>query len=249
MLDNERAAIGGNNPPPYDPDLLAELKAKTDEFVGASNDWLKIEKIESEEHAGQITDQIDGLRGLYKKVDEARKAEKKPHDDAGKAVQAAFKPLMDKLETAANKLKPKLAAYAEAKAAKEAEERAKAEAEAKAAAEAAEKAAQEAEAAGDIGAQVDAETARKEAEKAAKDASKPASKGVKSGSGAGRTMSLRTHKEVEITNIRILFMHFQDHPDVAETLRRLAAAEVRSKDYDPANPVPGINVTERKVMA
>lgn len=248
-MNDQSPGVGHNGPPPFDATALAEWDAKVKEFVDASSVWNKMDAIETDEHAGQITDQIDGLRGLFKKVDEARKAEKKPHDDAGKAVQAAYSPLLDKLKKAADKLKPKLAAFAEAKAKAEAEARAKAEAEAKAATEAAEKALKEAEAAGDIGAEAEAEAARKEAEKAQKAAARPVSGGVKSATGAGRTMSLRTVKEVEITNVRVLFMHYQDHPEVAETLRRLATADVRSKDYDPANPVPGITVTERKVMA
>lgn len=247
---NERASIGGNNPPPYDADILDDLESTATEFLRVTQQWLGLEKIETEEHAGQITDQIDGLRGLWKKVDVARKAAKKPHDDAGKAVQAAFSPLLTKLKKAADALKPKLADYASEQAKKAEEAKRKAEAEARAQAEAAEKAAKEAETSGDISAQVDAEEAAKAAEKAQADATRKTETGVKSASGAGRTMSLRRIKEVEITNLNLLFMHFRDHSDVRDTLQRIATAAVRSKDYDAAtDPIPGITITEREVMA
>lgn len=249
MLDAETAGPGHNNPPPYDPDALAELNEKVSEFLKATQTWLSLEKIETEIHAGQVTDQISGLRGLWKKVDTARKSAKKPHDDAGKAVQAAFNPLLTKLTRAADALKPKLAVYAEEKAAREEEARKIAGAEAQKQAEEAKAKLAEAEAAGDIGAQVEAEEAAKEAEEAQTKAARPVSSGVKSATGAGRTMSMRKVKEVEITNLNVLFMHYRDRPEVSELLQRLATAEVRSKDYDPAKPVPGVNVTERKVMA
>lgn len=250
MLDANEAGIGHNNPPPYDPEALAEHKSKADEFLAVTQQWLGLEKIETEEHAAQVTDQIDGLRGLYKKVDGARKAAKKPHDDAGRAVQAAYTPILTKLQRAADALKPKLGAYVEAKARREAEAKRKAEDEARREAAAAEKALREAEASGDISAQVEAEEQAKAAEKATKDAQKAPETRVRSATGAGRTMSMRTVKEVEVVNVNVLFLHYRDHPEVAELLKRLAAADVRAKGYDhAADPVPGIKITERQVMA
>lgn len=246
--DNDRAVIGGNNPPPFDVDAHAAFVAKVDEFVAASNKWLKTE-VDTEDLAKQLNDQITGLRGLWKKVDEARANAKKPHDDASKAVQAAFTPILNKLTKAADALKPKLAAYAKKKRDREEAERRAAQERARAEAEAAEQAARVAEKEGDIGALADAEQAKKDAEKAEKEASRKPSSGVGSASGGGRTVSLRKMKEVEVTNINVLFMHFRDHPDVHDLLRRLATAEVRAKDYDPADPIPGIKVIEREVMA
>ena len=185
MLDANEAGIGHNNPPPYDPEALSEHKSKADEFLAVTQQWLGLEKIETEEHAAQVTDQLDGLRGLYKKVDGARKAAKKPHDDAGKAVQAAYSPILTKLQRAADALKPKLGAYVEAKARREAEAKRKAEDEARREAAAAERALREAEASGDISAQVEAEEKAKAAEKAAKEAQKAPDTRVRSASGAG----------------------------------------------------------------
>lgn len=250
MLDNERAVMGDNNPPPFDPEVRDNLSAKAQEFIDASNHWKKAGEVTTEHQAGQLTDQIDGLRGLYKKVDTARKEAKQPHDAAGKAVQDAFNPILTKLKRAADALKPMLADYATKKAEAEAEAKRKAEEEARKKAEEAAAALKAAEESGDIGAQVDAEEAAKAAEEAAKKASEPTKTNVKSATGAGRTMALRTQKEVEVTNVRVLFMHFHEHPDVLAVLSRLATAAVRAKGYDhEAAPIPGIKITERKVMA
>lgn len=251
MLDdqNERAVIGGNNPPAYNLETHKELEEKVSEFLEATQVWLKLEKIESEAHAEQMTDQIDGLRGLWKKVDAQRKADKKPHDDAGTEVQAAFKPMLDKLTKAADKLKPKLATYATEQARIE---QAKRDAEAEKArkeAEAAEKALAEAEAAGDIDALVEAETQAEEAKKAQVQAAKPVKSQVKSATGAGRTMSVRTQKQVTIDNPVQLFLALREEPEVLDVLQRIATRIVRAKDYAEREKLPGITITEQKVMA
>jgi len=249
MLDNELPPRDHNLPPAFDASVVDHFGTKTEEFLNASQQWLAMDEIATDEHAGQITDQIDGLRGLYKKVDDARKEAKKPHDDAGKDVQAAFTPMLTKLKTAAEKLKPKLASFAAAKARAAEEERRQAEAEARRQADEAEAARKAAEQSGDIGAQVDAEEAAKAADKAQKDAARKVDTGVKSATGAGRTMSLRKIKEVEVTNINVLFMALRDEPEIQELLQRIATRVVRAKGYGDGSPLPGVTVTEREVMA
>jgi membrane protein involved in colicin uptake len=249
MLDDQTAGMGHNQPPPYDPEVLAEHAAKTDEFLRATQAWLDLEAIQTEQQAEQLNDQINGLRGLWKKVDTARKAAKKPHDEAGKAVQEAFSPILAKLKRAADALNPKLTAYAAEKARREAEAKRKAEEEARRQAEEAERARREAEETGDIAAQVEAEEAAKAAEKAQKEAARKAGSGVKSATGAGRTMSLRKVKEVEVTNKNVLFMALRDEPEIMETLHRIATRRVRAAGYDDGPPLPGINVTIREVVA
>lgn len=249
MLDNKTAGLGHNNPPPYNPEELAQFDATVSEFLRATQQWLNIEAVETEEDAGKMADQITGLRGLWRKVDEARKAAKKPHDDAGTKVQTAFAPLLTKLQRAADALKPKLVAFEAERSRKEAEARAAREAEARRQAEEAERLAREAERTNDIGAQVEAEEAAKAAEQAQRKAQRQTSRGIQSASGGGRTMSVKKIKEVNITNINLLFMHFRDHPEVAATLKGIATAAVRAKDYDPASPIPGVEVYTRDILA
>lgn len=250
MLDNERAMIGGNNPPAYDPETLSDLDQRTVDFLKVTQEWIDLDKIENEQQAGLCADQISGLRELYKEADGARKTAKKPHDDAGKEVQAAFNPILQKIQRAADALKPKLGTYTAERAEAEAKAKAEQEEQARKEREAAEAAAKEAAESGDINAQVEAEEQIKAATQAEKDAAKGPSVKVKSTTGSGRTMSMRKVKEVGITNINVLFMHFKDEPKVAELLKALATAKVRSKDYDPEkDPIRGIKVTERGAMA
>ena len=252
MLDepNERAVVGHNNPPAYDADKLAEIQKSSADFLKATKVWLDMDAITTEADAETLSDQITGLRGLYKKTDEARKGFKKPHDDAGQEVQDAFNPILTKLKAAADKLKPKLGAYVADKAAKEAAEKAAAEKSARIAAEEAAAALAAAEEANDIDAQIEAESAAKEAEKAQKAAAKPVDTKVRSATGGGRTMSSRTIVDVKIKNPRILALHYIDYPEVMNVLTRLATAEVRAAGYDHETaPVPGIERVFRQVMA
>lgn len=248
--DQPAAGLGHNNPPAFDQSVVDGFDERISDFLEVTQTWLDLEEVTDEQQAGLLTDQIDGLRGLYKEVDIARKAAKKPHDDAGKAVQAAFTPLLTKLKMSADKLKPKLEAYATKRAREEEQRKQRELAEAEARRKEAEAKAKAAEASGDIGAQVDAQEAAEQAEKDAKEAAKAPDTKVRSATGAGRTMALRTVKEVEITNINVLFMHYSDEPKIAELLTSLATAEVRAKGYDHASaPVPGIKIHEVKKVA
>lgn len=245
---NPRAVMGGNRPPPFDQAKIDGLSERVGDFTDAAGAWTDLKAIESEAQAEKLVDYLTGARGLYKEVDEARKEAKKPHDEAAAAVQSAFKPLLDKLTKAADAAKKLQTAWL---VKKEAEERAERERLAKEAEEkrlAAEKAALEAESRNDISGQVEAEAAAKEAEKLAKDAARTTNASAKSATGGGRTVALKTTREAEITNIRHLFMHFQNHPEVADLLRRLANAEIRAAKGATVD-IPGINIIERKSAA
>ena len=239
-----------NLPPAFDEASRAELEQKVDEFLKATKAWLDLEAITTDQEAGTITDQIDGLRGLYKRVEEERKAAKKPHDDAGKLVQAAYTPLADKLKKAADKLKVKIGVFLDEKAKKEAEEQERRIREAEAAAREAEAAAAAALASNDVGAQVDAEANLKAAEDLQKKASRKTNTQAKSATGAGRTLSRRVTREAEITNINQLFMALRDDPVIQATLLNRANAIVRESGYDHERaPLPGIKIVEKASVA
>lgn len=241
---NPATGIGGNNPPPYDIEKLAELKATADEFLKGADIWRTTD-VTSEALAQQLTDMIAGLRANAKAVDAARVAAKKPHDDAGKAVQAAFSPVLDRYKRALDVLLGKMTAYQVRKQAEERERQRIEKEKADALAAEARMKAMEAEQSGGIDAQLEAEAAQKAAEKAQKAASKETKVNVGSASGAGRTVSLRTRKVVTITNIRHLFMHFQENERVIEVLQAVATAEANSKDF--AGTIPGCTIEEKQV--
>lgn len=240
------AGMGHNNPPAYDLAAFEELQNDAAAFIAASNAWLKT-PIDTEEKAEKLSDQIDGLRKLYKRADEARKDAKKPHDDAGKEVQAAFAPVLDRVTKCADLLKPVLAGYLKAKAEAEAKRKAEEAEAARKAKEEADRLAAEAEATGDIDAIVEAEERAKEAKKLEKAAAKPVSTGVRSASGAGRTMSIRKRKVCKIEAINAAFVSFRDDPKVADLLISLANARANSAGFE--GTIPGFKIEEVENVA
>lgn len=242
---------GHNNPPeelPYDPAVLAELKTRTDRFTEVSDQWVKID-VTSEKLAGQLTDQINGLREAIKAVDKARTEQKKPHLDAGRDVDAAFNPLKDLLDRSLGKLRPKMEAYLTEKQAREDAERAAREAEAAKEAEQARLAALDAQESGKIADEAEAEAKLAEAKKKAAAVSKPAKAKVQSASGASKSISTRSRRQCDVHNIRALFLHFQDRDEVKDLLTRLANAEANAAGFTDDDKIPGVTITKKTTIA
>lgn len=241
---NPRAVIGDNRPPAFRADVVETHDAKARDFLDAAGAWLDLKEISSDEQAGKLADFVAGVRGVMKAVEEDRKADKKPHDDAGKAVQAAYTPILDKLKKAIDRVEPMQRAWLKKIADRQAAE---AEASRRAAEEAARIAAEQArmaEARNDIAGEVEAEAAAKRAEEMQKEADRAAKARaqVTSASGGGRTQALRTMKDVRITNARLLFLAVQDDAEVQDTLLRVARRIVRAKDF--AGTLAGVEVFE-----
>lgn len=95
---------------------------------------------------------------------------------------------------------------------------------------------------------IDAEAKAAEAKKEVSVAAKPVKASAGSASGGGRTMALRTVKTARIDDLRAVFLFFEKHPDVLETIQRLATAAVRASDYVEGS-VPGITLITDQVAA
>lgn len=244
------ATIGDNNPPEpiaYDVAEHARLDGITNDFILASDLWNNTAL--DNRLASQLADQITGLREHLRRVNDQRIRDKKPHDDLSAAVQAAYRPMLDRLDAAIAKMKGHLGKYiTEREREVEAERARKAEA-ARRAQEEARLAAMEADRS--IDAQVEAAAAAERAKLAQAEAARAARQtaSVQSASGAGRTFSQRTRRRVEITNIRHVFMHYQDRPEVRETLERLANSEVNSKGFPADGKIPGTEIHIVKTTA
>jgi hypothetical protein len=240
---SDPAPIGHNRAPLVDPDLLAQSRAKVDDFTQKASDWLRLGEITSAERAGELADYIAGARGVFRRIDEARVSAKKPHDEAAKAVQGIFSPLLDAITRSVDKLKPLQAAWLRKEQqridAEKEEQRRAAEAKRIEAEEAAAIAAANNSVAGEL----EAERLQKEARALKKAASREVTANVQSASGGGRTMALRTIKRVRIKDINNLYRHYRDRPEVADVLTRLAEADVRAKGWDGTWP-PGTEVYE-----
>jgi len=237
---------GHNGPPPYDPAEVERLTQEGVKFLEAAAQWLENGDLTSEEDAQRLNDFMNGVSARAKIAESARVKAKKPHDDAGVLVQKAFKPIIEKMGLAKTKVQPLLTKWLQVKEAERQAEVRRQQEEARRAQEDANRLAAAAASRHDISGEVDAEAARKAADQAAKDAEKlsKAKSNVSSATGGGRTASLRTAIEVGVTNARVLFLRYQDHPDMIECLRNLAAREARQASFNiETDEIPGAKIT------
>lgn len=249
---NPRAVIGGNNPPPFDADLVAKFNAKTAEFLDVAGQWLDKGDLKSEDDAQRLNDFIAGCRAQKRKIEDARKDAKKPWDDLGKMVQDAFLPLAKRPDTAISRVQPLLTKWMQAQEAKRREEVRKREEEARRQREEAERLAEQAASRNDLVGEMEAQAAKDAAEKAAREAQRAASQTVKvaSATGGARSAGLRTYVTAEIVNIHQAMLHYKTAPDLLACIRTLAEREARAKGFDPEkNEIPGIkfNIERRAV--
>ena len=214
-----------NNPPPHDMWAI-HIEGLFDLANG-------IGEATDDEQEQALDDLLDEFRKARKGADTERAAEKKPHDDAGKAVQAKWKPLLDRCDIAAEAIKKALTPYRAAK------QRAKDEAARKAReeAEAAHKAAQAAFQSDDLADRLEAERL----------ASQAKAMQVQANKIDRQSTGLRTYWEAEITDRKAALLHYiKSSPEAFEVLiQDLAAKDARNEAT--RRDIPGVKFHERKV--
>jgi hypothetical protein len=84
---NPREVIGGNNPPAY----LAVFE-EIDDLYGEAKNWADGAAIESEAQHDTVSSIRDQIHELGKRADELRVEEKRPLDEAAKAIQDRYNP-------------------------------------------------------------------------------------------------------------------------------------------------------------
>lgn len=220
---------GHNNPPPD-----AAFGLHVDSLFTLLSDTLAGGEVSSDEQEAAIDAILDDFRKAGTDAEKARKAEKEPFLEAGRAVDAKWKPVTDKAARGATACKDALTPYRTAKqrAKDEAARKAREEAEARA------KAAQEAlRIADDLEATFAAE---RELETAAK-LTAVANKIDRAPTG------LRTSWEAEITDRKAALLHYLARaPERFEALiQQLANEDARGTRA----PVPGVIFHERKKAA
>lgn len=236
---------GHNNPPPYDVDRYGALVAAARDFADAGGEWLDLKAIETEEQARYLVDFIDGARKKLKEVEAWRVDAKRPHDEAGKAVQTAAAKPKDILDASIRKALDLLTPYQQAKKRAEEEEARRRAEEARRQREEADRLAAQAAARNDIAGEVEAERLKKEAEKAAEAAARPVSGAVGSATGGGRTVALVKVRTAVIDEPLKVFLFFRNRPEVLDVLQRLANGYVRAAAFD-GNPIPGTHIVEEE---
>lgn len=231
---------GHNAPPPFD-----AFSLHIEELIENAKQFLDGEPIANQGQADEVGKLIDMIRTAKKDADKERAAEKKPHDDASKAVQAKWLPLLTRCDIATDTAKKALVPWLEKL---EAEQRAAA-AKAREEAEAARKAALEAEraaSAANLEAIERVELARKEADIAERAANK-ADKAKAHATGGSRAIGLRSYWVAEITDRRELLAHYmRTRPaDLEAWLQDQADKDVRAGIRN----IPGVTVKEERRAA
>jgi len=240
MNDVAAPAFGiGHNLPP----VIDQARERVAALESAANDWAKAcAVIEDAETAAQCTDFLDQLLAEHKKWDAQRAAEKKPHDEAAKAVQERWKPLLDKLLLCKGAIEPRHRAWLQRERQRLEAERRQREAEAREAAREAERAQEAArraveESKGDV---VQSMLAANAAVDAAADASRAAAavprRAQVRGALGGRARSLRETWSAHIVDPDLFYQHVKDRPEVKDVLQRLANAAARGGIRNPDLP-------------
>ena len=238
-MADDLSLIGHNNPPPHEAfaihigDLYEEAKH-----------WLDGAGVNSQEEADKVSLLIESLRRARKDADAARAEEKRPHDEAAKAVQARWKPIIDQADRAAEVAKGALTPYLKRIAD---EQRAREEA---ARREAEEKARQAAEALRASTADLEAREAAEAMLDAAKDAEREASKAGRAkahAKGGERAIGLRTYHRPVMVNAREALTHYlTTQPEAIKAiLQQLAEQDVRSGKRQ----IPGFEVVAEERVA
>lgn len=235
----ETGSWPGDVPSIGDNSGMLSIPEEIDDVVQQASDWLRKTPIADKTAADTAANWRVKLLDLSKQADAQRAAEKKPHDDAAKAIQAKWKPFIDVATDVANKLRDALTAYMRAE---EAKLRAEQEAKRKAAEEIARKQREQAEAARreaeannlppppepeDIPLPLDVEPVR-----------------VQAGGQRGRKTGLRTITVYEVTDYAAALAHVSDHPDVRAAVEKVCKAMAKA-----GAKVPGVETREEKVAA
>jgi hypothetical protein len=230
------APIGHNQPPePFDAYTL-----EIEDLYAEATNYLDGEPIANQAQADDVSAIVNRLRKVITDADEARKTEKRPHDEAAKAVQAKWKPLLDKADLAASTARNALAPFLKKQ---EDAQQAAAEALRKEAEEKAEAAAQAAQdmAPDNLAGQAWLRAARDEAAAIGKAAQK-AAKGRVHAKGGERAIGLRSAWTPVLSDSCAALKHYRARQpeELKAWLLEQAEKDVRAG----ARIIPGFTITE-----
>lgn len=237
-MSDSRTAIGGNNPPPE-----MAFSLSIDDLYEEAKNFIDGTAIETQGQADTIGVIVSSLKKIRKDADAARAEEKRPYDDAAKAVQSKWKPLLDKADRAVTAAQKPLTDYLlrlererQQEAQRLAEEARKAEEQAQTAMQ-------------NIASLDDAERAEelvKEADKLAKVA-KRTDKAKSHVAGMDRAIGLRTYWTATVTDYSALLRYMKEArpDDLKAMLRDYVDAQVRAG----SRHLPGVLIEQERKVA
>jgi len=230
-----------NNPP----SAVELYREELDRFKAQAEAFGEI----SEANAQHVRDHI-GLGGnLAKDIDKTRETEKKPHLEAGRKIDGAYKPLIDEADTVIKALKRKLGTWMDAREREAREKAAEAARKLREAEEAAAKAAEPEDdpflAATAEAVIPDVKAAHAEAKTAEMQAL--AASRVSSAAGGFRATGLKTVRKAKVTDWSALAAHYVNNGELRATLEKLANSDIRhAKGADIQ--IPGCEIVEERVL-
>lgn len=231
----EVAAIGDNS---GDLSLAEQIK----EFASQALGWFRKHGVTDKKSSDMAANYRAELLRLAKSADGEREAEKRPHLEASRAVDAKFKPLIEEANSAANELRDGLTKWMRAEEARlEAERQAKYEAERKAA-EIARKAAEEQRAKQMAEDPIAALTSDPEPLPELPPVPEPVK--IQAGGQRGRKTGFREVTKYVVTDYAAALAHVKDHPDVRAAVEKVCAAQAKA-----GAAVPGVTAQTEKVAA
>jgi hypothetical protein len=218
-------------------EMLARFKADADAVTEIN-----------EGNAQFVRDHVGYGGKLAKEIDATRDDKKRPHLEAGRQIDGAYKPLIEECDKIIKGLKQKLAAFLDARereAKRIAEEaRRKLEEAERLAAKAVEEPeddpflAATAPTVDVIAAHVEAKVAEGQALAASR---------VSSAAGGFAATSLKTKRSAKVTDWSALAAHYINSGDLRATLERLANADIRhAKGADIS--IPGVEIVTERVL-
>lgn len=242
------AGIGDNSlAAQQDADRLPELLREAQELGKIVDVWSsQIPEIGTADQAGQARDLLAKLTARGKEAEEARKAEKQPHLDAARDVDARYEPLKTLLAACAAPVKRLLEGWLQRERERQELEAAAARLEAKRLADEAAKAAQQA---GSVAAAAAAQVSMQRAEEASATARKAeaAKPQVASAVGGARAAALRRTWFAKLVSVPLACRRYGSHPEVVAVLEKLASAEVRAAKGKIT--IPGFSVEYKESVA
>jgi len=221
--EEARLGIGGNQPPIHE-SLMMELE---DVHLEASN-FLDGGEVENEKQAEAIGLFVKKARELKKKAEEARVSEKEPHLEAGRAIDAKFKPVTTRADLIVKAAQAPLTRWLEKLEVQKREEAERIRREAEEAQRRAAEAQREAERAGNLEALEDAQREQDSADLLAKTAKRAEKEKANVGGGGGRSIGLRSRTVAEVEDYKALLSYVMrtDPEPLREWLRDYAQKAV-----------------------
>ena len=103
-----QAVIGHNNPPPPEPTVFEAWQSRINDLYDESLLWLDGAKIDSQELADGVSNLKATIQKDRKAADASRDEEKRPFLEAGREVDAKYKPILSKADLAIDACKKAL---------------------------------------------------------------------------------------------------------------------------------------------